>query len=169
MSIEQVNFCQRCGHALDRAVLFGKTRPMCPSCGWVYFADPKVAVAVVVLKEGKVLLTQRSNEPQSGLWTLPAGFVDAGEDPAQAAERECLEETNLHVRVTGLLDVITGQEHERGSHILIAYTAEIVMGDLQPGDDASQVDFFSPHELPPLAFSTTFPLIQRATKSPPAR
>jgi len=54
-----------------------------------------VAVAVLIERDGKVLLVRRANTPQKGMWTLPAGFVDAGEDPAQAAERECLEETGL--------------------------------------------------------------------------
>jgi ADP-ribose pyrophosphatase YjhB (NUDIX family) len=107
-----------------------------------------------------VLLVRRANDPQRGLWTLPAGFVDAGEDPVVAAERECLEETGLQVRVTGLLDVLSGQEHPRGAHIVIFYRGEILGGNLLPGDDVDRVAFFERNALPPLAFNTTVRILQ---------
>ncbi|MBN1665803.1 MAG: NUDIX domain-containing protein, partial [Anaerolineales bacterium] len=110
---------------------------------------------MLVEKEGAVLLVQRANQPQRGRWSLPAGFVDAGEDPARAAERECLEECGLRVRVAGLLDVIAKHEHPAGAHILIAYRGEIEGGQLQPGDDAAAAGFFQRQALPPLAFEST--------------
>lgn len=145
----------RCGHALVQVQHFGRLRPSCPACGWIYFADPKVAVAALVEQDGQVLLVRRANDPQRGLWTLPAGFVDAGEDPQQAVVRECLEETGLQVRVSALLGVLAGQEHARGAHILIAYQVEVTGGVLHSGDDVDQAAFFSPQALPPLAFATT--------------
>lgn len=134
---------------------FGDIRPACPVCGWVYFADPKVAAAALVEQDGRVLLVRRVAEPFAGMWTLPAGFVDAGEDPAAAAARECLEETGLQVRVTGLLDVLYGQEHPRGAHIFILYRAELLSGSLAAADDVDAAGFFSYDDLPPLAFQTT--------------
>jgi ADP-ribose pyrophosphatase YjhB (NUDIX family) len=140
--------------------LYGAERPVCPACGWVHFADPKVAAAVFVERAGQVLLVQRAMEPHAGEWGVPAGFVDAWEDPARAAERECLEETGLQVRVTGLIDVIAGREHPRGADILIAYRAEVVAGELRAGDDASRAAFFSRDDLPPLAFRATSLLLE---------
>jgi ADP-ribose pyrophosphatase YjhB (NUDIX family) len=89
------------------------------------------------------------------MWSFPAGFVDAGEDPMRAAERECLEETGLVVQATSLLDVIAGREHERGADIVIVYTAQVTGGDLCAGDDADRVDYFPRGSLPPLAFQAT--------------
>lgn len=155
MLADQVKFCPRCGHELEQGLRYGRPRPFCPNCEWIYFADPKVAAAALVQQDQKVLLVRRAFNPARGLWTLPAGFVDAGEDPARAAERECLEETGLSARVTGLVDVLYGQEHPRGAHILIVYQAEILSGRMHPGDDASEAAFFSLNQLPPLAFSGT--------------
>jgi ADP-ribose pyrophosphatase YjhB (NUDIX family) len=155
MLAEEIRFCIQCGTGLENAVRFGKTRPCCPNCQWTYFADPKVAAAVLVEQDGKVLLVRRVNEPYRGQWTLPAGFVDAGEDPAQAAARECFEETGLRVQVAELADVIAGQEHPRGAHIVIAYRARVIGGELCPGDDADHAAFFSLQNLPPLAFAAT--------------
>jgi 8-oxo-dGTP diphosphatase len=155
MNSDEVNYCLHCGTALVRADRYGRVRPACPACGWVYFADPKVAAAALVELDGKVLLVRRSIDPARGRWTLPAGFVDAGEDPAVAARRECLEETGLHVNISGLLTVLYGQEHSRGAHIIIFYKAEIISGELKAGDDVDRVEFFPHDDLPPLAFSTT--------------
>ena len=159
---EEVNFCLRCGNPLAQAERFGRLRPVCPACGWVYFADPKVAAAALILQAGQVLLVRRANDPQRGKWTLPAGFVDAGEDPVEAVQRECLEETGLEVRVTALLDVLFGQEHPRGSHLLIVYRVDILGGELQPGDDVDQAAFFQPGNLPPLAFQTTYQILRHS-------
>lgn len=159
MNERPIAYCPYCGTPTIQKLLFGEERPTCPACGWVHFADPKVAVAVVVEKNGKVLLTRRINEPYQGYWTLPAGFVNAYEDPVKAAERECLEETGLIIKVTGLLDVLAGREHPHGADILIAYRAAIVGGELRAGDDADMVEFFSRDQLPPLAFKTSRKLL----------
>jgi ADP-ribose pyrophosphatase YjhB (NUDIX family) len=121
----------------------------------VYFPDPKVAVAVLIKKDDEVLFIQRRYDPQAGHWTLPSGFVDAGEDPKVAAERECLEETGLVIRDLHLLDVIYGQEHPHGASILIVYQAKVQSGELNPGDDARQAAYFHINHLPPLAFAST--------------
>jgi ADP-ribose pyrophosphatase YjhB (NUDIX family) len=114
-----------------------------------------VAAAVLVEQNGRVLLVRRSNVPQQGKWTLPAGFVEVDEDPKVAAVRECLEETGLQVRITDLLDVIYGLEHPRGASIVILYRGEVLGGSLNARDDADAVGFFEPKKLPPLAFEAT--------------
>lgn len=151
----QIKFCPRCGAEVTHVEKFGMVRPVCPQCGWIYFTDPKVAAAVLVELDGRVLLVRRVNEPFRGLWTLPAGFVNGSEDPAEAAARECLEETGLSVRVTRVLDVIAGREHERGADFIIVYYAEVISGDLVPADDADAAEWFARDELPPLAFRAT--------------
>jgi len=152
---ETVRFCIRCGTKLGAQEISGDLRPVCPHCDWVYYADPKVAAAGLIEQDGKVLLVRRVGDPQRGLWTLPAGFVNAGEDPARAAERECLEETGLSVQVTGLVDVIAGREHPRGADIVIIYRMRILGGTLSAGDDADDAGFFEWSSLPPLAFRAT--------------
>lgn len=155
MTPEEINYCIRCGTPLSPRHCFGRLRPACPNCEWVYFPDPKVAAAVLIENGDEILLVRRAVDPQRGKWTLPAGFIDAGEDPQKAAERECMEETGLKVRITGLLDVLYGQEHEKGANIVIFYRAKVLAGRPVPADDVDRAAFFSRHELPPLAFTTT--------------
>jgi 8-oxo-dGTP diphosphatase len=151
----QARFCLHCGNRLEILPQCGELRPSCPVCGWVYYEDPKVAAGVLVRQDHKILLVRRNNDPQRGLWSFPAGFVNALEDPAHTAARECLEETGLQVHITSLLEVITGREHPRGADIVFVYQAEVTGGELKPGDDADLADFFPLDQLPPLAFRAT--------------
>lgn len=155
MAHSDFNFCPRCGTRVDHKELYGKVRPVCPQCGWIHFVDPKVAAAVLIEQDGRVLLVRRVNEPFRGLWTLPAGFINGGEDPAEAAARECLEETGLSVRINRVLDIISGREHPRGADFIIVYQAEVLDGQLKPDDDADAVEWFARENLPPLAFRAT--------------
>ena len=155
MAHTEYKFCPRCASQLNLEERFGKLRPVCPECGWIHFVDPKVAAAVLVTQDERVLLVRRVNEPFRGLWTLPAGFVNGGEDPADAAERECLEETGLSVRVKRVHDIVSGREHPRGADFVIVYEAEILGGDLTANDDADAVEWFERDNLPPLAFLAT--------------
>ncbi len=152
---DEIKFCPRCGAVMAHETHFGKSRPVCHRCGWIYFADPRVAAAVLIEQDGRVLLVRRVNEPFRGAWTLPAGFIDAGENPDEAAARECLEETGLTVRVTRVVDVFPGHEHPRGADFVIVYTAEIIGGKLSPADDADRAEWFARDALPELAFRAT--------------
>ncbi len=156
-----IRFCPRCGTALTEQLHTGKPRPTCPACRWVYFPDPKVAVAVLIKKNDKVLLVQRRYHPQKGRWTMPSGFVDAGEDPIEAVKRECLEEIGLSIDEVILLDVLYSQEHPHGASILIVYRGNIRSGEIKAADDVTQAGFFSMNHLPPLAFLSTKEILDK--------
>lgn len=156
-----INFCAKCGQPVEYQHRYGRERPVCPACGRIHFVDPKVAVAVVIEQAGQLLLIQRGVNPALGRWAFPAGFVDGGEDPARAAEREGLEETNLVVRATQVLDVFFRATPAEGADILIVYQAEVIGGDLRPGDDAADARYFGPDQMPDLAFPSTHAIIDR--------
>ncbi len=151
----ELSYCPRCGHALEEREAFGRVRRFCPVCDRVVFREHKVAAGVIVEQDGEVLLVRRRIQPRQGLWTFPGGFVDFDESPAEAAVRECREETGLVVEITSLLDVVGGQEHESGADIVIVYLARQVGGELRAADEVDRAAFFPPEDLPPLAFRAT--------------
>ena len=56
---------------------------------------PELAVGAIVRRDGSLLLVQRGQEPEAGLWSVPGGRVEWGEPMARAVERELAEETGL--------------------------------------------------------------------------
>jgi ADP-ribose pyrophosphatase YjhB (NUDIX family) len=154
----EMNYCPRCAHPLEDRCVFGRTRRVCPSCDFIFWREHKVAAAAVVVRDGKVLLVRRTMSPGRGRWTIPGGFVEFDEDPGDAVVREALEETGYAVEIVKLLDVIFGREHKRGASLVIAYLARLRGEKPLREMDESEVDavgFFSPDQLPPIAFKAT--------------
>lgn len=152
-------YCPRCATPMTQQLIFGQERPTCPACHYVQFYDPKVASAAFVLEGQQVLLVKRGIEPELGKWALPGGYVDYGEDPAQAAIRETAEETGLQVEVTALEDVIFTQAIH--PVILIVYRTRPIGGALLAGDDAEAVAWFDPGQWPAIAFESTQRVLSR--------
>jgi ADP-ribose pyrophosphatase YjhB (NUDIX family) len=155
-------FCPRCGAPAGTRSVAGKSRRACAQCGYVHFIDPKVGVGVFVVTEERLLLVQRRMNPGRGQWSLPAGFVDQGEDPRAEAQRETYEETGLQVAVTDLIDVyFNPPQPDAPATIFILYQATVTGGTLRAGDDAADARYFAPHELPELAFQSTRAMVAR--------
>lgn len=153
--VEAHAYCPMCGGLLQPA---GRAQ-VCASCGQTHHRDPKVGVGVVARDDsGRLLLVQRRIEPGSGLWSLPAGYVDAGENPRAAAARECLEETGLVVAVGAVREVYASAGG--GASFFLAFDARVTGGVLTAGDDASDARFFPDDQLPPLAFESTHAAVQ---------
>ena len=85
---------------------------------------------------GRLLLVQRANEPGRGLWSVPGGRVEPGEDDAAALVREMREETGLDVTP----DVLVGRV-QRGPFAIADYQCVVVDGPLRAGDDALNARF----------------------------
>lgn len=58
-----------------------------------------MVVGAIVEHEGKILLCRRGIQPQRGLWTVPAGFLELGESTAAGAARETMEEAAAAVDI----------------------------------------------------------------------
>ncbi|HVH21554.1 MAG TPA: NUDIX domain-containing protein [Pseudonocardia sp.] len=82
--------------------------------------------------QGRILLVQRANEPGRGLWSVPGGRVEPGEDDATALVRELQEETGLTVQPGELVGRV-----RRGPFRISDYRCTVVGGTLRPGDDAA--------------------------------
>ena len=157
-------FCTACGSPLDRS---GPTA-RCTGCGRPHHDDPKVGVGVVVVQDGRLLLVRRGVGPGKGRWALPAGYVDAGEDPRAAAAREAREETGLLVQVGEVVDVYPGPAvgGGHGASFFIAFEAVATGGELAAADDALDAGFFGLDELPELAFPSTRDAAARLLRRP---
>jgi 8-oxo-dGTP diphosphatase len=152
----EYRFCPLCASALEERALKEREPPrlVCTSCAQVLYLDPKVAACTITLLEGGIVLLKRTIEPRAGKWVFPGGFVDRGEPVAAAAVRETLEEVNLRVALTGILDVYS---FPGSPVVVVVYAAEVVGGDLRAADECDDARIFSPEDLPwdDLAFEST--------------
>jgi 8-oxo-dGTP diphosphatase len=86
--------------------------------------------------QGRLLLVRRAHDPGKGLWSLPGGRVEPGEDDAEALARELFEETGLTVAPGRLVGTVT-RPAASGVYQIHDYEAQVTGGVLTPGDDAS--------------------------------
>src|SRR5918997_1940693 len=149
-STPRLGFCVACGSPTEERVIEGCPRPVCIGCGQVAYLDPKLAVAVLIARDGRILLGKRgpgTREP--GKWSFPAGFVERGERVERAAAREAREETGLDVVVGDLIGLYSCDGE---TVVLAVYEATSVIGEPRAGDDLVEVAWFALSELPELAF-----------------
>ncbi len=102
---------------------------------------PRLAALAVLPRDGQLLLVQRRNPPDAGLWGFPGGKVDWGETVFAAAERELFEETGVHATAQEFLtnlDILVEDEAGGLSHhfLLAAVLCEWRAGEPVAGDDA---------------------------------
>lgn len=152
-------YCQHCGSETVEQPVDGRMRPVCRSCGAVTFLDPKLAVAVVLQRAGKVLLGRRGPGARAaGKWSFPAGFVERGEVVEDAAIREVFEETGFSVELGSLVGLLSS---EGETVVLAVFTGSIVAGEQHAADDLTELDWFFPDALPELAFPHDLEIIDR--------
>lgn len=141
---------------LERARLHEHERLRCPACGWVFYPNPNIAATVVVEYQGGIVLLQRNIEPDRGIWHLPIGHAEYGEDPADAAIREAQEETGLVVTDLHYLDYDHGPSYgdPRLFYIVFCFAARAVGGTLRNDWENSAIRVVPLDELPELKWTS---------------
>jgi 8-oxo-dGTP diphosphatase len=143
-------YCQLCGSPTEERLVEDRTRPVCVDCGAVTYLDPKLAVAVVIERDGKLLFGRRGPGTRApGKWSFPAGFVERGERVEDAAVREVREEVALDVELGPLLGLYSATGE---TVVLAVYLAAATSGTATARDDLVEIGWFAPEALPDLAF-----------------
>ncbi|GAA3565925.1 NUDIX domain-containing protein [Kribbella ginsengisoli] len=110
--------------------------------------------ALVYDEQHRLLVIQRANEPGRGLWSLPGGRVEPGEDDPTAVAREVAEETGLRVEVGEFVGEVERDAPNGKLYVIRDYQAESVGGTLAAGDDALDARFVNREEFENLPTST---------------
>ncbi|GAA3703396.1 NUDIX domain-containing protein [Arthrobacter ginkgonis] len=102
---------------------------------------------------GEVLLVRRAD---NGRWTLPAGILEPGEEPARGCVREVLEETGVSARVVrlagvGTTDPVVYPNGDQAQYLDVVFGLEYVAGQARVNDDENtDVRWFPLEDLPDL-------------------
>lgn len=159
----EFTYCPHCRSELEETQIEGLARMRCPGCGFIHFRNPSLGAAVLVRDDdGRVLMVKRGPDvARPGKWSMPAGFVDYGEDVRDAAARELTEETGLVAEIGDPVFAATNYDDPAKVSICIWFAATVTGGELQAGDDAVDAGFFDLDDTPELAFDTDRNLIAR--------
>ncbi len=126
-----------------------RERLVCADCGFVAYENPKIvvgAVATVERPEGlRILMCRRAIEPRRGFWTLPAGYLELGEDPASGARREAWEEARARLEIDQLLAVYA---IPRISQVQLIYRARLADPAVSAGPESAEVALLAWDEIP---------------------
>lgn len=112
-----------------------------------------LVAAAVVLRAGRVLLTQRKQGTHlAGAWELPGGKVEPDEDPKHAVRRELREELGIEVDVGDILEV-TFHRYPEKSVLLLFYEATLQQRSPEPQPlDVADLMWAGPADLRDEAF-----------------
>lgn len=127
--------------------------------------NPYPGVVALIEDGGRVLLVRRrAGAHRGGLWCLPGGYIEYGEDFLTAGRREVREETGLSVRIESILSVVSNFHEPRRHTLVVVLLGRVEAGSPppRPGDDAVSLDWF-PLEgpLPEMAFEADRHIVLR--------
>ena len=150
---KEKQFCPCCGASLTHKLQDEKLRDYCSRCNIFYYENPLPVVSTIVVNDSReVLLVKRKKDPYMGMWCLPIGFAESGEDMREAALRELEEDAGVRGEVIRLIDVDTVENYFYGSLAIVTYEVRIIAGAVSPGDDAVDARYYPIMELPELAW-----------------
>ncbi len=128
------------------------------------YATPKVDVRGVVFRpepdtgRDSILLVR---ELRDGLWTLPGGWADVGDSPAEATVREVFEESGYETRAVKLLACYDRSKHGHppyGFHIYkLFFECELLGGEAVGSAETADAAFFRADEIPALSLPRVTP------------
>ena len=124
------------------------------------YATPKVDVRAFILDGHRALLVRE--DADEGRWTLPGGWADVNESPAESVVREVREESGYLVKPVRLLAVF---DREKQGHVppfpyhvyKLFFHCEIVGGEPRKTEESSESAFFTEATLPELSLSRVLP------------
>jgi ADP-ribose pyrophosphatase YjhB (NUDIX family) len=130
-------------------------RLVCARCGFVFYLDPKIAVATFIRTDrDRLVLVRRAIEPGYGKWVFPGGYVDRGEPLTSAARREAREECGLEVTLDSLVNIYS---YRGRTPVIVVYAARAVGGSLCGDEECLEAAEFVTEDIPwtELAFRST--------------
>ena len=134
-------FCGQCGTPMRTSTY--EYAKICPTCDLTLYPRISPAIIVAIIREGKILLARRFG---SQMFSVLAGYVEAGETLEQTVYRETQEEVNIQVKN---VRYFSSQPWPFSYSLMLAFTAEYECGEITPdGKEIEEAQWYAPNELP---------------------
>ena len=103
------------------------------------------AASVALIAGDRVLVIQRARDPWAGLWSLPGGRVEPGEDARACAIRELGEE--IGVVPSQLVEVVQLRAGSGGRYLLQVFATRHFAGDPTPNEEIADLRWLTRAEV----------------------
>ena len=120
--------------------------------GRSYPSRPYLAVSAAIIRDGKVLIVRRARPPARGVYTLPGGGVEVGENLHEAVAREVREETGLAVEpvaLAGYREAIARDADGKVERhfVILPFAARLIAGEIALNEELAEARWLVPSEL----------------------
>lgn len=138
----------------------------CTRCQFVFYFSPAATNAVIIENmRGEILLVERKNPPNRGLWDLPGGFIEFDESGEESTVREIKEE--LAIKLTNLkyFGSYADRYFFKGINyytLNLVYVTKIKNEKPKAADDVVAYKFFPKNKIPYPRLA--FPYMQKVLK-----
>lgn len=149
--LPEAHFCPYCGEALERPA--APLVPFCTACRYEHLDAPTPVAAVIIERNGKVLLARPHDADE---FALVAGYPEPFESIEEAAVREAKEETGLDIQIERMLGTYSCEPMGRNL-VLVVCAASVTGGSLRlQTEELAEAEWFPLDQLPD--WPTTSPL-----------
>jgi NAD+ diphosphatase len=139
-------FCGKCGE--KNIDVPNEIQRLCPKCANIEFPRICPAVIVVITDDKNRILLAHNKKFKTGLYSLIAGFNEAGETLEETAIREIREEANIEVRE---IAYVKSQSWPFPNSLMLGFRARYLSGEVKPdGVEIEDVRWFTKDNLPEL-------------------
>jgi ADP-ribose pyrophosphatase YjhB (NUDIX family) len=142
-----MNFCSHCGARLTQRIPAGDDRPrfVCDQCHTIHYQNPRMVVGTIPEWENRILLCRRAIAPRTGLWTLPAGYLENGETMIDGARRETREEAGAALNDLAPFALF---DLPFINQIYMMFRGPLRTNDYHPGEESLEVQLFTEDAIP---------------------
>lgn len=159
-TVQRFYYCPKCAGSLKYSDHRGTERLTCTACGYIFYENPIVGVAGILISgKREILLGRRKNGAYAGMWCIPCGYLEYHEDIREGLRREFREETGLDIVIAGIA-AAQSNSHDSDRHTVgIWFYVEATGGAMKAGDDLDMLGYFDLYKIPELAFPTDMEVI----------
>ncbi|EKQ53054.1 MULTISPECIES: NAD(+) diphosphatase [unclassified Clostridium] len=136
-------FCGKCGSKTQNKK--EELAKVCPSCGHVMYPVICPAIIVAVTRGEEILLAHNSGF-KNNMYSLIAGFVEAGEDLISTVKREVFEEVGIKIKN---IKFFNSSPWSFPNSLMIGFFAEYESGEIKvDGKEIVHADWFTKDNFP---------------------
>ena len=146
-----MKYCPECKADMREQHIDGVDREACSSseCDFVVWGNPTPVVAGIVELDGKIVMAHNVAWPKE-FFSVITGFLEKGEEPAEAMIRETKEELNLDVVSHSL---VGAYGFEQMNQVIIAYHL-VAEGEVKLNEELDAYKLMEKGEIKPWDMGT---------------